>query len=106
MVLAGYGYSIGFLYVVIGADNLSAGLASAAFVAFLSALTNIKFTAMQFAIFTSLMTLIPKVLGGYSGGIVNELGYANFFLITALLGVPVILLILLKFRDPRFSRQE
>jgi PAT family beta-lactamase induction signal transducer AmpG len=50
--------------------------------------------------------LIPKVLGGYSGGIVNELGYANFFLITALLGVPVILLILLKFRDPRFSRQE
>jgi PAT family beta-lactamase induction signal transducer AmpG len=104
MVLAGYGYSIGFLYVVIGADNLSAGLASAAFVAFLSALTNIKFTAMQFAIFTSLMTLIPKVLGGYSGGIVNELGYSSFFLITALLGVPVILLILLKYRDPRFAR--
>jgi len=103
MILAGYGYSIGFLYVVIGADNLSAGLASAAFVAFLSALTNIKFTAMQFAIFTSLMTLIPKVLGGYSGGIVNELGYSSFFLITALLGVPVILLILLKYRDPRFN---
>ena len=105
MALAGYGYSIGFLYVVIGADNLSAGLASAAFVAFLSALTNIKFTAMQFAIFTSLMTLVPKVLGGYSGGIVNELGYSNFFLITAVLGVPVILLILLNYRDPRFSLQ-
>ena len=103
MILAKLGYNIVMLYLVIGADNLSAGIASAAFVAFLSALTNIRFTAMQFAIFTSLMTLIPKVLGGYSGSMVNEVGYTQFFLITAILGLPVILLILLISRDSRFS---
>ena len=103
MILAKLGYNIVMLYLVIGADNLSAGIASAAFVAFLSALTNIRFTAMQFAIFTSLMTLIPKVLGGYSGSMVNEVGYTQFFLITAILGLPVILLILLIYRDSRFS---
>ena len=103
MILAKLGYNMTMLYLVIGADNLSAGIASAAFVAFLSALTNIKFTAMQFAIFTSLMTLIPKVLGGYSGSMVNEVGYAQFFLITAILGLPVILLILLISRNSRFS---
>jgi len=82
------------LAVVIAADNLSAGLASAAFVAYLSSLTSISFTAVQYAIFSSLMTLFPKLLGGYSGGMVEELGYPSFFLVTALLGVPVILLIL------------
>lgn len=103
MLLAKSGYSIAMLYVVIGADNLSAGIASAAFVAFLSALTNIKFTAMQFAIFTSLMTLIPKVLGGYSGSMVNQIGYSNFFLFTAVLGMPVIVLILILSRKANIS---
>ncbi len=66
------------LYLVIAADNLSAGLASAAFVAFLSSLTNISFTAMQYALFSSLMTLLPKLLGGYSGSIVSSIGYSQF----------------------------
>lgn len=79
---------------VISADNLSAGLASAAFIAFLSSLTNIQFTATQYAIFSSLMTLFPKILGGYSGSIVDTIGYEQFFLLTALLGIPAILLIL------------
>lgn len=85
--------SIAKLALVIGADNLSAGLASAAFVAWLSALTNIQFTATQYAIFSSLMTLFPKLLSGYSGGMVDAVGYGNFFLGTALLGVPVLILI-------------
>jgi len=93
MWLANVGYSVPALYVVIGADNLSAGLASAAFVAFLSALTNIRFTAVQFAIFTSLMTLLPKILGGYSGSIVDSIGYHWFFLCTTLIGLPTIILI-------------
>ncbi len=80
---------------VISADNLSAGLASAAFIAFLSSLTNIRFTATQYAIFSSLMTLFPKVLGGYSGTMVDSIGYSNFFLTTALLGIPAVILILL-----------
>jgi PAT family beta-lactamase induction signal transducer AmpG len=94
MLLAQIGYDMFWLYVVISADNLSAGIASAAFVAFLSSLTNVSFTAMQYAIFSSLMTLLPKVLGGYSGSMVDAIGYSNFFLLTAILGLPVLLLIL------------
>jgi PAT family beta-lactamase induction signal transducer AmpG len=87
------GPQIAMLYAVIGIDNLSAGLASAAFVAFLSSLTNISFTAVQYAIFSSLMTLLPKIIGGYSGTIVEASSYSQFFMITFLMGIPVLLLI-------------
>jgi len=93
LLLARTGHHIPTLYLVISADNLSAGLASAAFVAFLSSLTNISFTAVQYAIFSSLMTLLPKLLGGYSGTLVGALGYPGFFLFTTLLGLPVLLLV-------------
>lgn len=93
LALAQMGNDLNMLYVVISADNMSAGLASAAFVAFLSRLTNVSFTAMQYAVFSSLMTLFPKLLGGYSGSIVDTLSYSHFFVITTLLGVPVILLV-------------
>jgi PAT family beta-lactamase induction signal transducer AmpG len=91
--LASIGNNIPMLYVVISVDNLSAGLAVSAFVAFLSQLTNISFTAVQYAIFSSLMTLLPKLLGGYSGSIVETMGYNSFFILTALMGLPVLLLI-------------
>lgn len=90
MSLAAMGQNVAMLYLVISADNLAAGLASAAFVAFLSSLTDISFTAIQYAIFSSLMTLLPKTLGGYSGTMVNAMGYEHFFLMTALIGVPVL----------------
>ena len=93
VALAAVGRDLGMLYMVISIDNLSAGLASAAFVAFLSSLTNVRFTAMQYAVFSSLMTLFPKILGGYSGAIVDSLGYPNFFMLTALLGLPVLALV-------------
>ena len=104
MLLASIGYDMFWLYVVISADNLSAGIASAAFVAFLSSLTNISFTAMQYAIFSSLMTLLPKLLGGYSGSMVDALGYPGFFMLTAILGLPVLLLIIITAR--RFEIRE
>ena len=81
------------LYGVIAADNLTAGLASAAFVAYLSSLTSISFTAVQYAIFSSLMTLFPKLLGGYTGGIVDAFGYPAFFVGTAVIGIPVLVLV-------------
>lgn len=93
MLLAQIGHNMPMLYLVISADNLSAGLASAAFIAFLSSLTNVSFTAVQYAIFSSLMTLLPKILGGYSGSMVEALGYEQFFIVTALIGVPVLILI-------------
>ncbi|MCL6269957.1 MFS transporter [Sansalvadorimonas sp. 2012CJ34-2] len=78
---------------VIAADNLSSGLASAAFIAYLSGLTNRAFTAMQYAIFASLMTLLPKLLAGYSGSMVDGMGYPAFFIMTAVIGLPVLLLV-------------
>ncbi len=93
IALALVGNDITVLYLVISADNLTAGLASAAFIAFLSSLTNVQFTAVQYAIFSSLMTLIPKVLGGYSGTMVDALGYVQFFIIAAAMGLPVLLLV-------------
>ena len=89
---------------VIAADNLSAGLAGAAFIAYLSSLTNISFTAMQYALFTSVMTLIPKVIGGYSGSIIENIGYEYFFLFTALLGIPVVFLILYLIKLEKLGR--
>jgi len=101
ITLANTGNDLHMLMLVIAADNLSGGLAGAAFVAYLSSLTNIAFTATQYAIFSSLMTLLPKLIGGYSGAIVNATSYQTFFLITALMGIPVILLIIfLLYRDP------
>jgi PAT family beta-lactamase induction signal transducer AmpG len=85
---------IRILIIVITADNISSGFAGAAFVVYLSALTSIKFTATQYALFSSLMLLLPKVLAGYSGAIVSQIGYANFYIFTAIIGLPVLLLII------------
>jgi len=93
MILAKVGPSMPMLYAVISADNLAAGLASAAFVAFLSSLTDVSFTAVQYAIFTSLMTLFPKILGGYSGTFVDAIGYQGFFIFTTIIGIPVLYLV-------------
>jgi len=93
VVLANVGHDITWLYVTITMDNVSAGLAGAAFIAFLSSLTNIQFTAVQYAVFSSLMTLLPKIFGGYSGTLVMQFGYSEFFVITTLIGVPVLWLV-------------
>ena len=93
VLLASVGHDITWLYVTITMDNLSAGLAGAAFIAFLSSLTNIQFTAVQYAVFSSLMTLLPKIFGGYSGTIVMQFGYSEFFVITTLIGVPILWLV-------------
>lgn len=81
------------LTLVIIIDNLTQGLALAAFIAWLSSLTNVSFTATQYAIFSSLMTLLPKLIGGYSGTMVDFIGYTYFFLFASVLGIPVIWLI-------------
>lgn len=83
-----------YLATIIIADNLASGFAGAAFVVYLSSLTSIKFTATQYALFTSLMLFIPKLIAGYAGGIVNVIDYPSFFIFTAVLGFPVIFLII------------
>ncbi|MEW8287883.1 MAG: MFS transporter [Candidatus Thiodiazotropha endolucinida] len=96
--LAGIGHNLAMLTLVISADNLSAGLATSAFVAYLSSLTNVSYSATQYALFSSVMLLLPKFVGGFSGVMVDGLGYVNFFLITASMGIPVLILILLAMR--------
>ena len=92
--LAISGKSLTGLALVISADNLSGGLAGSAFIAYLSRLTNTAYTATQYALFSSLMTLMPKIISGFSGMIVDAYGYVNFFVYASALGAPAILLVL------------
>ena len=86
--------SIDFLIAVITADNISSGFAGAAFVVYLSGLTSVKFTATQYALFSSIMLFIPKLIAGYAGSWVDVMGYPYFFSFTAFLGIPVLFLII------------
>ena len=86
--------NIKYLISVITADNISSGFAGAAFVIYLSGLTSIRFTATQYALFSSLMLFFPKLLAGYSGGWVDVVGYQTYFVTTALIGIPVLFLII------------
>ena len=94
-VLATRGHDLTFLIFTVSADNLAGGLASAAFVAYLSGLTNTAYSATQYALFSSVMLLLPKFLAGFSGVAVEAVGYAGFFTATACLGLPVLVLVVL-----------
>lgn len=83
---------------VISADNLSGGIAASVFIAYLSSLTSADYTATQYALFSSLMTLPAQLLGGFSGIVVDSYGYAAFFIYASAVGLPAILLILLLMR--------
>lgn len=87
------GHDLTALTLVISIDNLSAGIASTAFIAYMSSLTNISYSATQYALLSSMMLLLPKWVAGFSGVAVNAVGYPSFFIGTALLGIPVLILI-------------
>ena len=90
--LSHWGHNLTALMLVVSVDNLSSGIASAAFIAYLSSLTHAKHTATQYAILASVMQLVPRFLAGFSGVYVSHWGYAPFFIFTAILGLPVLLL--------------
>ena len=96
--LSGHGHDVQALIFVVSADNLASGIASAAFIAYLSSLTNIQYSATQYALLSSMMLLLPKFIAGFSGEFVNAHGYAYFFNATALLGMPVLILVALAWR--------
>ena len=91
---------------VISMDNLSAGIATSSFIAFLSNITNKEFSATQYAVLSSVMLLFPKFLGGSSGVMVTSLGYEKFFYFTALMGIPALVLIVLLSRSQWYQRQD
>ena len=92
------GHDVTALVWVVSADNLAGGIASSAFIAYLSSLTNVQYSATQYALFSSMMLLLPKFVAGFSGKYVDAFGYADFFTSTALLGVPVLILVALASR--------
>ena len=93
--LAYQGKSIPLLAAVIAGDNMSAGLATAAFIAYLSSLVNKSYTATQYALFSSLMTLPGKIISGFAGKIVAATSFSTFFLYASAAGLPVIAIILI-----------
>ena len=96
--LSGVGHDVQALVWVISADNLASGIATAAFIAYLSSLTNISYSATQYALLSSMMLLLPKFIAGFSGDFVDAYGYASFFTATAWLGLPVLVLVALAAR--------
>jgi len=90
--LAVTGPDLAMLTVTISADNFAAGFAGTVFIAYLSSLTNISFTATQYALFSSLSTFFGKLTAGYSGNVQEAIGWFGFFIYAALLGIPAIIL--------------
>lgn len=96
--LATRGHDVTALTLVISIDNLASGIAATSFIAYMSSLTNINYTASQYAMLSSMMLLLPKWLAGFSGVAVDAVGYHTFFTGTAVMGVPVLFLIWLASR--------
>lgn len=86
------------LTLAIVADNLTGGIAISVFIAYLSSLTNTAYTATQYALFSSLMTLPGHIFGGLTGLLAESVGWFDFYLISALTGLPAILLAILLLR--------
>lgn len=91
--LALLGPKLSALALVVGVDNLTGGLGSAAFVAYLSGLCSRAFTATQFALLTSMMAFGRTLLSTGSGWLADQLGWAGFFIVTMGLAVPGLLLL-------------
>ncbi|GBD95447.1 MAG TPA: MFS transporter [Nitrospirae bacterium] len=93
-VLARIGHSIPGLAAVIGFENLSAGMGTAAFMAFMASITNKKFTATQYALLTSFMAFGRDVLSAPTGFLAKHMGWENFFIGCVLIAIPGMLLLL------------
>jgi len=80
------------LAVTISADNIAQGFSGTVLIAYLSSLTNLSFTATQYALLSSFMSLLGKLTAGYSGNVQESIGWLGFFLYAAALGIPAIVL--------------
>ncbi|MCH1925267.1 MFS transporter [Shewanella sp. C32] len=94
------GYNVPLLTLAISIDNFSGGVATAAFIAYLSSLTSTGYSATQYALLSSIMLLFPKFIAGFSGEWVNAYGYVNFFISASIIGLPVLVLVKLAHRQP------
>lgn len=93
--------SFWLLTAIVSADSIAAGMAGSAFIAYLSSLTNVQYTATQYALLTSIMLLPGKLVAGFSGVVVDAAGYVLFFAYASALGAPAVILILVLARLER-----
>lgn len=103
---AGSAKDLWLLALAISGDNLGGGIAGTVLIGYLSSLTSTTYTATQYALFSSLMSLPGRFIGGWSGVYVEDIGYRDFFIWTAVLGLPAIALaIYFERRDVRARRR-
>ena len=87
-----FGNDMNLFILTIALDNFTGGFAGTVFIAYLSSLTDPKYTATQYALFSSLMLVPGKFLSGFSGLVVDSFGYLELFLISTSLGIPAIII--------------
>ena len=99
------GHNVQFLYLTIGIENISGGMGSSAFVAYLSVLCNTSYTGTQFALFTSFMAFGRTLLSASSGWVVDQTGWFDFFVISTFVALPGLILLLWMMRNLPLSEQ-
>ena len=104
--LAQIGPEIWGLAVTISFDNFAQGFSGTVFIAYLSSLTNIQFTATQYALFSSLSVFIGKLVAGWSGDVQEAIGWVGFFVYAAATGIPAIVLALVVVRKGRVAKTD
>jgi PAT family beta-lactamase induction signal transducer AmpG len=92
-ILARIGYNIAMLSGVIAFENLSSGMGTAAFVAFMASITNKKFTATQYALLTGIMGLSRQLASSVTGFMAKHMGWTGFFIFCTLIAIPGMLLL-------------
>lgn len=105
-VLAYTGPDLWALAVTISFDNFAQGFSGTVFIAYLSSLTNIKFTATQYALFSSLSVFFGKLVAGWSGEVQEAIGYVGFFVYAAALGIPSIVLSIVVVRHSELDEKR
>ncbi len=93
-ILAKIGYNIAMLSGVIAFENLSSGMGTAAFVAFMASITNKKFTATQYALLTGIMGLSRQLASSATGFMAKNMGWESFFIFCTLIAIPGMLMLL------------
>ncbi len=94
------------LVIAIIADNITGGMAISVFLAYLASLTNTQYTATQYALFSSLMTLPGQFMGGFTGVVADHVGWVWFFVFSAGMGIPAVMLAFLLLRIAHPDRVE
>ncbi len=87
------GYSLPMLAVTISIENLTAGMATTAFVAYMSSLCNVAYTATQFALLSSMMAFARTIFASGGGWLADHMDWTSYFVVTTFAAVPGLLVL-------------